>query len=115
MPSTRVSKRIDFDAKYQPSGSSTRGGRLQIINRGTEAAHEVKVTLPERAALSFLSEEPTIPKIPGGGKAVNVTVWHTGRMMGGSSLDDSFDITISARTENGEPFEQEVFVDANEL
>lgn len=115
MPSTRVAKRIDFDAKYHPSGSSNRGGRLQVINRGTDAAHEVKVTFPERSALSFLNEEPTIRKIPGGGKAVNLTVWHEGRTMGGPSYDDSFDITISALTADGEPYEQEVFIDANEV
>jgi len=73
------------------------------------------VTFPEQAALSFLGGEPTIRKIPGGGKAVNVTVWHEGRTMGGPSYVDSFDITISARTENSEPYEQEVFIDANEV
>jgi predicted nucleotide-binding protein len=115
MPSTRVAKRIDFAARYHPSGSSSRGGRLQVTNRGTEAAHDVKVTFPERAALSFLTGEPSIRKIPGGGKSVNLTVWHGGLSMGGPSYDDSFDITISAHTADGEPYEQEVFIDANEV
>lgn len=65
--------------------------------------------------MSYLGEQPTIRKIPGGGKAVNVTVWHEGRMMGGPSYDNSFDISICARAEDGEPFEQEVFIDANDL
>ncbi len=116
MPSTRSDRRINFDAKYHSSGSSNRAGRLQVINRGTEAAHDVRITFPEGAALSFMNREQSpIRKLPGGGKSVNVTVWHEGRMLGGgSSYDDSFEVTISALTEDGEPYEQEVFLDANE-
>jgi hypothetical protein len=114
LPSTRVAKPLDFDAKYHSGGSSSRAGRLQIINRGTEAAYDVVVELPATAALTFLNERPTIRKIPGGGKAVTVTVWNQNQTMGGPAYDDSFDISVSATTEDGQPFEQEVFIDANE-
>lgn len=113
-PSTRTAKRLDFDAKYHSSGSSTHAGRLQIINRGTETAHDVHVTFPEGAALSFLQDTPAIPKIPGGGRAVTVSAWNQGRFIGDSTYLRSFDVKISARTDDGELFLQEVFLDAYE-
>lgn len=114
-PSTRTAKRLDFDVRYHSGGSSSRAGRLQIINRGTETAHDVQVTFPEGAALAFLGEAPPIPKIPGGGKAVTVPAWNEDSFVGGeSTYHRSFDVKISARTLDGEAFSQEVFLDAYE-
>lgn len=112
VPSTRRQQPLNFDASYHSSGSSTRAAKLQIINRGTEVAYDVEVSIPEGASLSFLNERPTIPKIPGNGKSVNLTVWDQGRFFGGAEVATSFDLTIIARTESGEAFTQQVFVDA---
>lgn len=114
IPSTRVAKRLDFDVKYHPSGSSSEAGRLQVINRGSETAYEVSLEFPLGAALAFLGEKPKIAKIPGGGRAVTVSTWNQDRFMGGSAYSHSFDVTVSARTEDGESFSQEVFLDAYE-
>lgn len=114
VPSTRSVKRLDFDAKYHSLGSD-RHGRLQVINRGTETAFDVTPTLPENAVLSFVDkEQPVISKIPGGGKATSLEVWRNDRTFGSRRYNNSFDITVNARMEDGEPFSQAVFLDASE-
>lgn len=113
-PSTRTAKRLDFDAKYHSAGSSNKAGRLQLINRGTETAYDIRLEFPERAALAFLGGNPEIAKIPGGGRSVTVSAWNQDRFMGGPSYSRSFDLTVSARTDDGELFSQEVFIDAYE-
>lgn len=102
---------IDFDARYSERGGN-RLARLQVINRGTEAAYDVSLILPKNASISFLSQMPSsIPKVPGNGKSVTLDVWNSNRTMGGPRIDDAFDVTITARTESGETVTQEVFLD----
>jgi hypothetical protein len=112
-PSTQTAKRLDFDARYSSGGGGGRAGRLQIINRGTETALDVKVELPEDATLSFLNQASEVPKIPGHGKSVTMHVWDQGGTIGGLSHRTSFDMKLSAHAEDGEPFSQDVFLDAN--
>jgi predicted nucleotide-binding protein len=114
VPSTRSAHLLNFDASYHDSGSSSRAGRLQIINRGTETAYNVKVDIPEDAALTIRDQnQGNIEKIPGGGKAVSLMVFNANRSFGGPTLRNSFDLTITARTESGQEFSQEVFLDTN--
>lgn len=110
---TSARKAIDFDLKYFNKGSN-RIDKLQVINRGTETAYEVALSVPENAALDLRSTgvEP-ITKIPGGGRSVTVDVLNTGRMMGGPRGDDAFDVTITARAQSGEQVVQDVFLDLN--
>lgn len=85
-----------------------------MINRGTETAYDVAVTVPENAALDLRSTDVGhIAKIPGGGRSVTVDVFNTGRMMGGPRQDNAFDVSITARTEAGEQVTQDVFLDLN--
>jgi hypothetical protein len=113
VPSTRAARALNFDASYHDQGSD-RAGRLQIINRGTDTAYDVKVEIPEGASLSFPDRMPDIPKIPGNGKSVSLTVWNQGRHLGDPELATAFDLTVKARTESGEEFiTQQVFVDTN--
>ena len=86
--------------------------KLQIINRGTETAFDVVVSLPDDATLQFDEKEP-IAKIPGGGRTVTVNVFNYGRMLGGPRKKDVFDVTVKARTEAGDEIVQEVFLDVN--
>lgn len=99
---------IKFDAAYHDRGKG--GGRLQIINRGTETAYGITVAIPDDAALDLHGSDQ-IEKIPGGGKSVTLSVFNMGRLLGGASHRSAFDITLSARTESGEKFTEEVFLD----
>jgi predicted nucleotide-binding protein len=113
VPSTHSAPSLYFDATYHENGGSS--GRLQIINRGTETAYDVRIEIPEDAALVFLAQhEDAIPKIPGGGKSVTLRVWNQGNSLGGPEYRSSFDLVITARTESGEKFSQDVFLDAND-
>jgi hypothetical protein len=108
---TNAQKPIDFDVKYFNKGGN-RIDKLQIINRGAETAFDVNVSLPENAALKLHGFQP-LKKIPGGGRSVTVDVMGMGRMWGGPELEDVFDVTVSGRSEAGENFEQEIFLDTN--
>lgn len=108
--STAARRAIDFDLKYLNKGGN-RIDKLQVINRGTEAAYDVELEVPDGAALSLHRVEK-IAKIPGGGKSVTIDVMNDNRYMGSRS-DDAFDVSICARTESGEVFKQEVFIDVN--
>jgi len=108
---TSVRKAIDFDVKYFNKGGN-RIDKLQIINRGTETALDVDVSIPDDAALK-LHDNQTIKKIPGGGRSVTIDVMGMGRMFGGPQMEDVFDVTVSARSEAGEHIAQEIFLDTN--
>ncbi|MEJ7634025.1 nucleotide-binding protein [Aeromicrobium sp.] len=102
---------VAFDAHYRSSGKS--GGRLQVINRGTEAAYDVAVAIPDEASLAVI-EEGTIEKIPGGGKSVTLrTIDRLGNTLGGPRGKRAFDLTITARTESGDRITEDVFLDMN--
>ena len=109
--SSNARKPIDFDVQYFNKGGN-RMDKLQIINRGTDTAVDVQVTLPEDASLKLYGFE-LIKKIPGGGKSVTIDVMGEGRMFGGASSENAFDVTVSARTEFGELITQDIFLDTN--
>ncbi len=103
-------KPLEFDVKYYNRGGN-RIDKLQIVNRGTETALNVNISLPEDAALQLHGFTP-IAKIPAG-RSVTVDVMGLGRMFGGPSLQEVFDVVITAESEAGERVEQEVFLDTN--
>lgn len=106
-------KSVDFDLKYYDKGGN-RIAKLQVINRGTEAAYDVSLAVPENAALDMLpTERMTIAKIPGGGRSVTLDVLSSRRSFARGGKDDAFDETITARTEGGEQVAQDVFLDLN--
>lgn len=106
-------KPIDFDLKYFNKGGN-RIDKLQVINRGTETAYDVRLTVPENAALDMqANNNSVIPKIPGGGRSVTIDVFSYRRFMGNGGKDDAFDITVTARTDSGELHSQDVFLDMN--
>lgn len=103
-------KAIDLDVKYYNKGGN-RIDKLQIVNRGTDTALNVNVTLPEGAALQLHGFTP-IAKIPAG-RSVTVDVMGLGRMFGGPELKEVFDVLLTAESEQGDRVEQEVFLDTN--
>ena len=108
---TTIRKAIDFDVKYFDKGGN-RIDKLQIVNRGTETAFDVDVTLPDDASLQLNDFKP-IAKIPGGGRSVAIDAISYRHSFGSSKRVDVFDVTISARSEAGESVIQEVFLDTN--
>lgn len=101
---------VDLSVRYVNKGGN-RIDKLQVINRGRETAYDVELDVPEDAALNLDRADP-IRKIPGGGASVTIDALNENRFMGASRMD-AFDITITARTESGEAFSQEVFLDMN--
>jgi predicted nucleotide-binding protein len=112
VPSNSARRVVDFDAKFHERGGNHMG-KLQVINRGTETAYEVTLTVSEDAALDLRGADP-IDKIPGHGKSVTIDALNRGRFFGGGrEFKDAFDLAITARTESGEEIRQEVFIDLN--
>lgn len=114
LPSTAPARKaIDFDLKYFHTGG-TRLDKLQVINRGTETAYDVTLTVPDNAGLDLRSNGlPVIPKIPGGGRSVTLSLMSSRMVYGGAGKDKVFDVTITARTDGGEHYAQDVFLDMN--
>lgn len=110
IPSRSSRRPLDFALTYLNKGGN-RIDKLQVINRGTETAYDVELEIPKDAALQ-LHDQGVIKKIPGGGKSVTLDVFNSNRSFGGQA-EDTFDITVRARTEAGEAFLQEVFMDVN--
>lgn len=103
---------LDFDLRYVNKGGN-RIDRLQVINRGTETAYQVTVSIPEEAALSIMGGSSEIKKIPGGGKSVSIDVMNEARMMGSSRGETAFDVMVAGKTAGGQEISQEVFIDLN--
>lgn len=110
IPPRSERRSLDFSLTYLNKGGKPID-KLQVINRGTETAYDVELEIPGDAALQ-LHEARLIKKIPGGGKSVTLDVFNHNRTFG-DRKDDTFDITVRARTEAGEAFLQEVFMDVN--
>lgn len=114
VPSTpRVPKVLDFDLKFTHTGGN-RMDKLQVINRGTETAYDVALSVPDNAGLDFRGDGfKPIAKIPGGGRSVTLDVMSSRMFLGGGGKEEVFDVTITARTDSGEQHIQDVFVDMN--
>lgn len=110
VPSRSTQCPIDFSLNYLNKGGN-RIDKLQVINRGIETAYDVSLEFPSDAALDMHNAD-TIKKIPGNGKSVTVNVLNSNRSMT-ADREAAFDVTIRARTESGDDFVQEVFLDTN--
>lgn len=113
LPNTSTQRKpVDFDLKYFNKGGN-RLDKLQVINRGTETAYQVQLTVGENAGIDLRSTGlPEIAKIPGG-RSVTIDVMTSRMVLGGADKDDAFDVTITARTDAGERYTQDVFLDMN--
>lgn len=112
IPSSRAERPpVDFDVRYINKGGN-KIDKLQVINRGTETAYDVEVSVLSEAALRLYRHLP-IARIPGGGKSVTIDVLNDNRMIGGAEKEDAFDVTVTARAETGQDVSQDVFIDVN--
>lgn len=110
VPSSPAPRSIDFSLNYLNKGGN-RIDKLQVINRGVETAYEVTLDVPTGAALDVGDMGP-INKIPGGGKSVTIDVMNHNRSLS-AKHGSAFDVTIHAKTESGDEFVQDVFLDMN--
>lgn len=110
LPGSAERPALDFDLRFFDKGGS-RIDKLQVINRGRETAYDVQLEIPEGTSLDLM-RAGTIPKIPGRGKAVTIDAM-AARFLGDGDKAEAFDVTITARTEAGEQFTQDVFLDMN--
>ena len=102
---------VDIDLRYVNNGGN-RIDKLQVINRGTEKAYNVTLTVPDDAAMRF-TDRNTIDMIPGGGKSVSIDILNHARMFMGDHGSVAFEVSIEATAESGETVHQNVFIDLN--
>lgn len=105
---------IDFGLVYHRTSGSGTLDKLKVINRGTDVAHNVSLSLPDEASLELDHDSNPIEKIPGGGKSVTLNVWNKNQMLGGGAVKDAFDVTVTGATGDGSVITQEVFLDTND-
>ena len=103
VPTSSSVNRARFDLIYHDRVGSS--GRLQIINRGTEDAFDLNLTLPA-AVSSFhvIGDELPLAKLPAG-KSAHLIVFRTI----GTGKNHS-DVRVTARTIDGNSIEEDVFV-----
>ena len=104
LPKPSPKNEVKIDVNYFARGGGD--GRLQVTNRSSFAVHDLQLAIPPEARQSFhvMDSDQVIAKLPSG-KTVG---YMTSRTMGPGA--DHFEIKISGRTSEGEPFETEAFV-----
>jgi hypothetical protein len=103
MPSSRTSGVPRVDAKYIDHGRG-RTGEVEVINHGPGDVYELDVTAEEKEGLVIRGNgEFPVPKLPAG-KTVRVP--RSGSMVSSSY----FNVTVTGKTVDGTPIEQEIFV-----
>lgn len=111
VPSAPSRPAIDFALRFTDQGGR-RLSKLAVINRGTDSARTVNLSVPDDAALGFSHSALPIDKIPGGGRSVTIDVDNRGAYFGGGQdLKFAFDVTVTASDEHGEAVTQDVFLD----
>lgn len=103
VPAQDQVKAVRLDARYH---SRSRGGRLEIINRGTRPVYNVDIDVPEEAGPSFsvMTHDLPINVLPPGKSVFLVT----SRSIGPGR--DHFVITITGQTDDGMDVSEEAFV-----
>lgn len=94
--------RVRLDLRYH---DRSRGGRLEIINMGTEAVYDVDLEFPPDIEHFHLqSSDLPLPKLPPGKSAKIIAVKTMGRGR------DHFDVRVIGRMADGDPVAEEVFL-----
>lgn len=103
VPSSGNPAGVRVDAQYH---SQSRGGRLEVINRGTEPIFDLDLEFPEGLqGFHLLDPDLPVPKLPPG-RSLSI----------GCSLTlprnfSYFDLVITGRTAAGDQVREEVFID----
>lgn len=102
VPSSVGPRGVSLDARYHDRSN---GGRLEIINRGSEPIFDVNVEIPEMNGFWVHTKDLPVPRLPPG-KSFNLVV-----SLAMGDRKSAFDITITGRTENGDQVREVAFVD----
>jgi len=104
MPSSRTSGEPRLDARYLETGGRSMD-EVEIINHGPGDVYELNVTAEKKEGLAVRDGDLPVPRLPAG-KAVRVL-----RIQSfGSPGSSYFNVTVTGKTADGMPIEQEIFV-----
>lgn len=102
VPAPASRSRVRLDLRYH---DRSRGGRLEIINMGTEAIYDLDLELPpDIEHFHLMSGDLPLPRLPAGKSAKLIAVNTMGRGR------DHFEVRVIGRTADGEPVAEEVFL-----
>jgi len=92
----------------------TQGGNtfdlLKVTNNGAVPIFDVSIEVPPELVQHVqLQLEAPLPKLPPGG-TMTVYAWTTNKSMG-SQGPAQFELTVTGRLDDGQPFQQEIFLD----
>lgn len=102
VPSTARPARVRLDARFHERQN---GGRLEIVNHGSEPVYDVNIELPEdvQGVRIFGSDLP-LPRLPAGKSHMLLCSLSMPRNVG------YLDLVITGRTAGGDPVREEAFV-----
>jgi hypothetical protein len=96
-------QRVRLDLRFHDRGKAT--GRLEIINKGSEAIYDVDLQFPPEAqSFHVISQELPLKRLPAG-KSVMLPA---SRLMGPGS--STFDVRVRGHLEDGTAVNEEVFL-----
>lgn len=102
MPSPAGPAGVRLDARFHERQS---GGRLEIINHGTEPVYDVNVKIPEGVhGVHLIGSDLPLPRLPGGKSHMLLCTLSMPRNV------SYLDLVITGRTAGGEPVREEAFV-----
>lgn len=102
VPAPASRSRVRLDLRYH---DRSRGGRLEIINMGTEAVYDLDLEFPpDIEHFQVVSSDLPLPKLPPGKSAKLIAVKTMGRGR------DHFEVRVTGRTAGGEPVVEQVFL-----
>ncbi|MEA5457315.1 nucleotide-binding protein [Sinomonas sp. JGH33] len=95
---------------YARSGSSV--DQVKVTNNGGVPIHDVQLEVPEELSdrIQLHGHDEPVAKLPVG-KSFTVRAWTTNRTLGGNA-PNQFELRVVGRLEGGEPFEQDIYLDA---
>lgn len=103
VPSSGPPSRVRLDLRYH---DRSKGGRLEIINMGTEPVFDVNLEFPpEASSFHVLTEDLPIPKLPPG-KSVNLITFSS---LGGGGKNH-FEVRVTGRTAGGDSVVDDIFL-----
>lgn len=103
-PAPRPS-RVSIDLRYHDRHN---GGRLEIVNTGTETVHDLNLHLPPDASgFDLVDDDLPIKRLPAG-KSVTLLALVSQSL--GNRYRSHFDVRVTGRTDDGQLVEQDVFL-----
>lgn len=103
VPPVRSARRLKIDLRYHSGVGNS--DRLEIVNQGTEELRDINLELPAEArGFELLANELPLRRLPAG-KSVALIASRTM-----ASRSSYFDVKVTGRALDGEPFAEEVFL-----